>query len=141
MRKQVERRALEPLEGELAKEFKTIVAMTHIYCRDHHSLKNHGSISGLCDECTRFRNFAEYRLSKCPYGQDKPTCKYCPVHCYKNDMKELARTIMIYSGPRMLLRHPILAIRHLLHDRKAVPDLPKKKRKKTTEETVITSEQ
>ena len=141
MKKQVARRALEPLEGELAKEFKTIVAMTHIYCRDHHSLKNHGSISGLCAECSEFKDFAEYRLSKCPYGQDKPTCKYCPVHCYKKDMKELARTIMIYSGPRMLLRHPILAIRHLLHDRKTVPELPKKCRKQTEDETVIASDQ
>ena len=136
MRKQV-----EPLTGELAKEFKTIVAMTEIYCRDHHSLKSHGSISGLCAECSQFKNFAEYRLAKCPYGQDKPTCKHCPVHCYQKDMKELARTIMIYSGPRMLLKHPILAIRHLLHDRKPVPERVKKPRKKATEETVNSHEQ
>lgn len=120
MRKQV-----EPLTGELAKEFKTIVAMTHIYCKDHH-----GSTSGLCTDCFEFTQFAEFRLAKCPFGQIKPTCKHCPVHCYKKDMKELARTIMVYSGPRMLLKHPILAIRHLLHDRKPVPSLPKKKPKK-----------
>lgn len=36
---------------------------------------------------------------------------------------------MRYSGPRMLLKHPVMAIRHLLHARKAVPELPKKKRK------------
>ena len=136
MRKQV-----EPLTGELAKEFKTIVAMIHIYCRNHHSLNNHGSISGLCAECSQFKDFAEYRLAKCPYGQSKPTCKHCPVHCYQKDMKELAKTIMTYSGPRMLLKHPILAIRHLLHNRKPVPELVKKRRKKPAQETVEANEQ
>ncbi len=28
---------------------------------------------------------------------------------------------MRYSGPRMLLSHPIFPIRHLLHERKEVP--------------------
>ena len=41
-------------------------------------------------------------------------------------MKEKARTIMIYGGPRMLLKHPVMAIKHLLHERKPVPDLPGK---------------
>ena len=136
MRKQVESRSFKPLEGELAKEFKTIVAMTHIYCRDHH-----GTLSGLCEDCREFTDFAEYRLVKCPYGQIKPTCKHCPVHCYRKDMKELARTIMVYSGPRMLLKHPILAIRHLLHDRKPVPPLPKKQRKNASQKTVNSNEQ
>ena len=118
-----------PLTGALATELKTIVAMTHIYCRDHHgSGKYHHK--PLCDNCLAFTEFAEFRLSKCPYGQIKPTCKHCPVHCYKPAMKALAREIMVYSGPRMLLTHPYLAIRHLLHDRKPVPPLPKKQTKK-----------
>lgn len=140
MKKQVETSLKEPLTGELAKEFKTIVAMTHIYCRDHHK-EQRGGKKELCSDCLAFTRFAEFRLDKCPYGQIKPTCKYCPVHCYKKDMKEQARTIMIYSGPRMLLKHPLLAIRHLLHDRKPVPELPKKKRKKATQKTVKTNEQ
>ena len=140
MRKQVERRSFKSLEGELAKEFKTIVAMTHIYCRDHHKEYNR-SKNELCTDCLEFIKFAEFRLARCPFGQIKPTCKHCPVHCYKKDMKELARTIMVYSGPRMLLKHPVLAIRHLLHDRKPVPPLPKKRRKKASQETVNLNEQ
>jgi len=31
------------------------------------------------------------------------------------------RQVMIYSGSRMLLSHPILAIRHLLGERKPPP--------------------
>lgn len=136
MNKQVGLRTVETLTGELAREFKTIVAMTEIYCRDHH-----GGLSDLCSGCRAFRNFAEYRLSKCPYGQNKPTCKHCPVHCYKKDMKDLAQTIMIYSGPRMLLKHPYLAIRHLLHDMRAVPELPQQRKNEADEEAVKIDEQ
>lgn len=111
------------LSGVLAKELKTIVAMTHIYCRDQH-----GSDADMCDNCLSFIRFAEFRLARCPYGKTKPTCKRCPIHCYRKDMKALALTIMVYSGPRMLLKHPYLAIRHLLHDGKPVPPLPGKKK-------------
>lgn len=29
---------------------------------------------------------------------------------------------MRYSGPKMLVKHPIMAIRHLIHDKRAVPE-------------------
>jgi hypothetical protein len=34
------------------------------------------------------------------------------------------REVMLYSGPRMLKSHPILAIRHLLDERKPPPVHP-----------------
>ena len=117
----------EPLATTLAKEFKTIQAMTHIYCRGHHIEQDKSQ--GLCSDCQSFLDFARFRLVKCPYGDIKPTCRKCPVHCYKPERKEQARIIMRYAGPRMLLPHPILAIRHLLHDHKPVPELPKRGRK------------
>ena len=46
--------------------------------------------------------------------EDKPTCANCPIHCYKPVRKEQVKRIMRYAGPRMLLRHPILAITHQL---------------------------
>jgi hypothetical protein len=36
------------------------------------------------------------------------------VHCYKRRQREQARTIMRYSGPRMMRRHPWLALMHVL---------------------------
>ncbi|KEQ16454.1 nitrous oxide-stimulated promoter family protein [Endozoicomonas numazuensis] len=120
------RKLTEPLTGVLLYEHKTIIAMTRIYCRDHHSSREREQ--ALCQECREFVEFAGLRLSKCPYGQVKPACQNCPIHCYKKDMKEKARIIMRYGGPRMLLRHPVMAIRHLLHARRANPELPKKKR-------------
>jgi hypothetical protein len=106
------------LEGELATEFKTVAAMMKIYCRKHHGT------SELCTQCSDLLMYAETKLDRCPYGQDKPTCNNCPIHCYKPDPKEQMKAVMRYSGPRMLLSHPILAIRHLRHEKRPVPDKP-----------------
>ncbi len=110
---------LPKLSPILAQEYKTIIAMTRLYCRDHHD-----SQQDVCSDCDEFLRFAHKRLQRCPYGEDKPTCQSCPIHCYGRRMREHAKTIMRYSGPRMLLRHPVMAIRHLLHDRKPLPPTP-----------------
>ncbi|MDY5655574.1 MAG: nitrous oxide-stimulated promoter family protein, partial [Prevotella sp.] len=55
-------------------------------------------------------------LDRCRYGEHKPTCKQCPIHCYRPEMKEKIRGIMRWAGPRMILYHPIAAIRHLLRE-------------------------
>ncbi|KFZ36237.1 nitrous oxide-stimulated promoter [Shewanella mangrovi] len=107
------------LSDQLATELRTINAMVHIYCRAHHSISDE-----LCDECKSLVAYAETRLDRCPYGQQKPACRHCPIHCYKAEPKAQVQTIMRYSGPRMLLRHPLLAIRHLLNERKPFPEKP-----------------
>ena len=94
----------------LARERLTMSKMIGIYCSAHHDVP--GNL--LCPACREFLDYAEVRLHKCPYGDDKPTCANCPVHCYKPARKAQAREIMRYAGPRMLLRHPLLAIAHQL---------------------------
>ena len=97
-------------EKHLDRELLTVTRMVEIYCSAHH-----GHSDGmLCEECSEFLNYAAERLQKCPYGEDKPTCAKCPIHCYKPERKAQARKIMRYSGPRMLLRHPLLVIAHKL---------------------------
>ncbi|MDR2525428.1 MAG: nitrous oxide-stimulated promoter family protein, partial [Oscillospiraceae bacterium] len=34
--------------------------------------------------------------------------------CYRADMREKIRAVMRYAGPRMLLHHPVMAIRHFI---------------------------
>src|SRR5689334_12911450 len=58
------------------REFKTIAAMVHIFCRDHHQ-------AGLCGECDALLAYAALRLERCRFGAEKPTCAKCPVHCYQ----------------------------------------------------------
>ncbi|MED5505099.1 MAG: nitrous oxide-stimulated promoter family protein, partial [Pseudomonadota bacterium] len=107
------------LLGKLATELKTVKAMVEVYCKDHY-----GTRGELCSECRELLEYAEVRLDRCPYGEDKPTCNQCPIHCYKPEPKEQMRLVMRYSGPRMLLKHPILAIRHLVHEKRDVPKKP-----------------
>jgi len=103
-------------EPRMAREKATITAMVRIYCRGHH-----GSDGELCEECDALRRYAMRRLDRCPFGPDKPTCAKCPIHCYKPQMRERVREVMRFAGPRMLLRHPVLAVRHQMDATRPVP--------------------
>lgn len=93
----------------MAREQKTVEAMIRLYCRDHH-----GTRREPCGECSELLDYATERLDRCPFQEGKPTCARCPVHCYRADMREQAHMVMRYAGPRMLRRHPYLALRHLI---------------------------
>lgn len=101
----------------LKREFRTMVAMLRIFCRGRH-----GSQGGLCADCQQLQEYARGRLDRCPFGAEKPTCVNCPIHCYKPTIREQVREVMRYAGPRMLLRHPWLAIWHLLDSRRRPPE-------------------
>lgn len=92
----------------IEKERKTVQTMIKIYCK-----KFHGYKSELCNECLELLEYAEERLKNCRFGKNKPTCKKCPIHCYKPTMRERIQEVMRYSGPRMIYLHPIMGIRHL----------------------------
>ena len=49
-----------------------------------------------------------------PAAERKTTCARCPTHCYKSAMRAQIKVIMRYAGRRMLVRHPILALFHML---------------------------
>lgn len=97
----------------IEREKLTIHAMIRIYCRG-----NHG-VSPPCAACREVLDYAFCRLDRCPYGEQKPTCVNCPIHCYRPAMRGAVKEVMRYAGPRMLARHPILAIRHLLDGRRS----------------------
>ena len=48
------------------------------------------------------------------FMENKTFCSNCRVHCYKPEMREKIREVMRFSGPRMLLCHPILAVWHVV---------------------------
>jgi predicted amidophosphoribosyltransferase len=101
------------------REGRTIETMIELYCHENHNLR-----SGLCPECSEMLEYARSRLEKCPFKEKKPVCSKCPVHCYKPDMREKIRMVMKYAGPRMLRRHPVLALVHLM---KGIGKAPEKK--------------
>lgn len=107
----------------IAREKRTIRAMIGIYCQAHHR-----PTAGLCAECAELLGYAFCRLDRCPFGADKMTCARCPIHCYKPAMRQRVRAVMRYAGPRMLWRHPVLAIWHMLDGRKRRKKDPKDQR-------------
>lgn len=100
-------------EPRMAREKRTITAMIRIYCRGHHR-----SDGELCAECDALRQYAMARLDRCPFGLEKPACADCTIHCYKPQMRQRVREVMRFAGPRMLLRHPVLAVRHQIDSRR-----------------------
>ncbi len=95
----------------LEKEQASLRSMIHLYC------KGQGHPDPLCEDCSALLDYALDRLTRCPYGEDKPTCRHCPILCYSPEMRERITAVMRYAGPRMLLHHPVQSIRHLLHEK------------------------
>ena len=93
--------------SRIKKEKQIVTIMVKLYCR-----KKEGNRT-LCPSCRELLEYMNHRLSHCPFGNQKTTCRQCPLHCYKPAMREQIRNVMRYAGPRMLLYHPIDAIRHL----------------------------
>ena len=98
-------------QRRLARERGTIETMIRLYCRG-----NGHAPRPLCAECSELLAYAGQRIEKCPFRADKPTCAQCPVHCYKPDRREQVRRVMRYAGPRMMLAHPVLTLRHYLDE-------------------------
>lgn len=118
-RSAAEERTARLVTPRLAREMKTIRAMLRIACQDRH-----GTAEGLCAECQALADYAAKRLAHCPYGADKPTCVNCRIHCYGPRQREQVRDTMRYAGPRMMLRHPVLAIMHVVDGRRPAPPRP-----------------
>jgi hypothetical protein len=87
----------------------TVRTMIGMYCR-----KLHHPVNGICGDCKMLIEYSEQRTEKCRFGKDKPICVNCPVHCYKTDIREKIRGVMRFSGPRMITRHPYLALMHII---------------------------
>ncbi|QZE14789.1 nitrous oxide-stimulated promoter family protein [Halosquirtibacter laminarini] len=84
--------------------------MIQIYCKHHHQPRE----KGKCDECESLKDYAMKRLENCPFGEEKPICKRCTIHCYSKDRREEIKKVMRFSGPRMLFYEPLFLVEHIL---------------------------
>ncbi len=112
-----------------ARELKMIGAMLRLYCSGH----GHPKGEPLCTDCAELLEYSTRRLERCVFGDSKPTCTNCLVHCYSVEQRERIREVMRWAGPRMTLRHPVLAFLHLLDGRRPAPMLPAKQSKRSAE--------
>jgi len=105
---------LKNIEKKREREKRTVSEMIALYCR-----KNHGTAKGgLCEECLKLKEYAIDRSDKCPFMENKTFCSNCRVHCYKPEMREKIRKVMRFSGPRMIMYHPVMAFRHVIESKK-----------------------
>ena len=91
-----------------AKSTGNINLMKHLY-------KKHKNESISKEE---LKEYVELRLDKCPFQENKTFCSNCKIHCYKPFYREKIKEVMRFSGPRMILYHPILAIKHVVESKK-----------------------
>ena len=95
------------------REKRMVSQMIALYCR-----KKHHTRGDLCPQCAALDAYAKMRADKCPFMETKTFCSNCRIHCYKPDMRAKIREVMRFAGPRMILYHPVAAIRHVVETKK-----------------------
>ncbi len=89
-------------------EKEIIHFMIKIYCKGH----KHGG-TPLCDSCKDLSDYSLMRVDLCPHIEEKTFCSSCKTHCFSEERREQIRTVMRYSGPRMLLYNPAMFFKHV----------------------------
>lgn len=108
------------------KELEVVALMIGLYCK-----KKHAAARGtLCPDCAALLEYVRFRRSKCPWGDEKPFCSNCKIHCYRPEMRQKIGAVMRFSGPRMLLHHPFIAVKHLIQTKRQKRLLKKEEEKK-----------
>ena len=99
-------------------ERRVISQMIALYCRKQHrgEQRDASAFCGepVCADCAELYAFAVRRTERCPHMATKTSCDKCSTHCYPPAMQERISAVMRFAGPRMLLHHPVAAVRHIL---------------------------
>ncbi|MHA2072586.1 MAG: nitrous oxide-stimulated promoter family protein [Candidatus Thorarchaeota archaeon] len=97
----------------IMREKRTVEKMIRFHCERKHKTE----YANLCEDCEELLNYSMQRLNHCQFGEEKPTCRKCTVHCYRPAMREKIRLVMRFSGPRLALRMPLDWIRHVFDEK------------------------
>jgi hypothetical protein len=93
--------------GKIERDKATVRLMVELYCI------HHLTCNVVPEEYKELADYACDRLEHCKYGDAKPACKNCPIHCYAPQQRQRIREIMRWSGPRMIIYSPKALMRHL----------------------------
>ncbi len=100
---------MKSIEKKREEEKKVVSLMISLYCK-----KKHKHRGGLCSVCAELDEYARKRAQSCPFMETKTFCSKCKVHCYTPKMRDEIIAVMKFSGPRMLMHHPVMAVKHLI---------------------------
>ena len=122
--------------SRIDQEQRTLAKMMAVYCRKKHrcgvNAQNQAQTQTcaetqgaphnrqqpqLCEPCAALLEYATARLNACVHGENKPSCRKCPIHCYAPAQREKIREVMRYVGPRMLYLYPKEAVLHWISER------------------------
>lgn len=117
---------IQSLTPREIKDLKILALFTSVYCRAHHADAKAALVVDdpelcrlplhkypVCADCAGFLGYAFERRRRCPL-EEKPTCKHCPVHCYKPGHREKVREIMRFSGQYLIRRGRLDLLWHYL---------------------------
>lgn len=100
------------------REKRTISQMVALYCAGNHEAADRTETAhcgeSVCPACAAIDTYAVLRTERCRKMEVKTSCEQCGNHCYAPEKRDEIRAVMRYAGPRMLGKHPIAAVRHLL---------------------------
>ena len=103
------RKPPEP-QNNVPKEKENIRKTFGLYCN-----ANHGTTDNkLCPKCTALLTTVMLKIQRCPYGISKPICDACETPCFGEVPTKEFRNIMKSGQKKMLLSHPLMAVRHKL---------------------------
>ena len=89
------------MHPRVAKEKRIIESMITNFCFDMHKG------SEVCPDCKELIEYADKKLLKCPFIENKPICSKCDIHCYNKNHKDQIKLVMRTMGPKMLYTNPL----------------------------------
>lgn len=104
---------MKNIQTKREREKQMVSQMIALCCR-----RNHHTKGALCPDCAAQNDYARQRSDRCPFMETKTFCSNCRVHCYKPEMREKIRAVMRFSGPWMILYHPVAAVRHVVETKR-----------------------
>ena len=110
LKKILPKRKEPELKNTVPKEKENISTTFGVYCN-----ANHGTTDKkLCPKCTALLTTVMLKMQRCPYGIAKPICDACETPCFGENPTKEFRAIMKSGQKKMLLSHPLMAVKHKL---------------------------
>ncbi len=108
LKKILPKRKESELKNNVPKERENIRKTFGVYCN-----ANHGTEGGkLCPKCTALLSTVMLKIQRCPYSIAKPICDACETPCFGEVPTKEFRAIMKSGQKKMLLSHPLMAVKH-----------------------------
>lgn len=96
------------LRNNIPKEKLNIKKTLGIYCNAHHNTKD----GRLCPKCTAMLATILPKMNHCRYGTTKPICDRCDDMCFGPEYNKIFMDAMNTGSKKMLVKHPIMAVKH-----------------------------